>query len=569
MENLEHLMLAAGVKASVVAATVTTMRGLERDGVRWDDVKGSDLLQRCHKHPQRLHRLRRGLVHMYGAEVAKKQWAEVFLRTNGRVAPPIDNPKKPTLESVLPFRLRRVSAEDPVRKLFALLFRRWLRKGGPASVSTFRVYFAFLYTFLVSTPSSVIPDAHQLTLEELEGRLRALTHPDLVRAYDRFRQEATKTKQHLTLGALSMQLNVVTVVFRDLLHTMKRAVACDDFGIVSIGKRKRTTATSSVGNSTVTTELSIFGEEQALVDRSHDWVHDPKANKTGTAHCFNAQETRALYLSCETLIEKLLMTSLFTTGMRIGGFCNCERRGAVTDDWSGQCLFTNEKGNRTRQYPISPGMAVLLTQWFSTCGPGTRYLFPDRAGGSLPMCTRKARSIFMLVAGRAGVQGAHVKPHTTRHTVCWTLSALGNKLEEVADFAGHRSTSVTKHVYIAMEEAQKRSRMDIPWLGTDQVSGADRLQLIALELAGAIAGPFASPDGRSFPCYSKRLQAQRPRVHFMPPEPVDELQHVAVSSASNERAERKAAKKAEKKARHEALVEQILETSRAIQTMLH
>lgn len=70
------------------------------------------------------------------------------------------------------------------------------------------------------------------------------------------------------------------------------------------------------------------------------------------------------------------------------------------------------------------------------------------------MNTRAVRAAFMTVALRAGVSGPHVKPHTTRHTVAWTLSALGNKLEQIADFVGHRSMQVTKDVYIAMESAQ-------------------------------------------------------------------------------------------------------------------
>jgi hypothetical protein len=184
-------------------------------------------------------------------------------------------------------------------------------------------------------------------------------------------------------------------------------------------------------------------------------------------------------------------------------------------------------------------------------------MFPSTHSDDRPLGTRRAREIFMGVAKRAGLAGRHVKPHTTRHTACWTLSALGNKLEMIADFAGHRSTAVTNDVYIAMDAAQKRSRMDIPWLETDGLTGEARLKEIALELAGAIAGPFGSADGRTFPNYRTRR-----RVTIVEPATaLDEERHLEVTTASVARAEKKAekkAKKAEKKAKKEAQKKELL-----------
>lgn len=42
-------------------------------------------------------------------------------------------------------------------------------------------------------------------------------------------------------------------------------------------------------------------------------------------------------------------------------------------------------------------------------------------GGDVPRDTRWVRKEFMAVAKTAGVGGRHVKPHTCRHTVLWTL----------------------------------------------------------------------------------------------------------------------------------------------------
>ena len=129
----------------------------------------------------------------------------------------------------------------------------------------------------------------------------------------------------------------------------------------------------------------------------------------------------------------------------------------------------------------------------------------------------------MRVAERAGVRGPHVHPHTTRHTVAWTLCALGNTVEAVAGFVGHRNPRVTQDVYIAMTGAQRQELLACPWLaagegagGSGIRSGCDPLRTPqpaaeqGLAMAEAICSPFGSADGRTFP----RLQQDwgRPRA---------------------------------------------------------
>ena len=79
-------MLEKGVKVTVVAATVTTMNGLQRDGVDWTTVDDADLVRRCAGKPERLHRLRRGLCYAFGDADARRRWPDVFRRVNKRPA---------------------------------------------------------------------------------------------------------------------------------------------------------------------------------------------------------------------------------------------------------------------------------------------------------------------------------------------------------------------------------------------------------------------------------------------------------------------------------------------------
>ena len=123
----------------------------------------------------------------------------------------------------------------------------------------------------------------------------------------------------------------------------------------------------------------------------------------------------------------------------------------------------------------------------------------------------------------------------------------------MADFVGHRSTQVTKDVYIAMNQAQTRSRMHVPWLGT-VANGTDQLKDIAFELAQALASPFASEDHRTFPVYRPPKSVRSVRI-VEPIREVTEGDHAAVSTASVNRAEEKFARKEQKRKRKEEQLE--------------
>ena len=192
MDSLESAMLARGVKSSFVTVMISTMRGFEHDGVDWATVTGAELVQRCGK-PGRLHRLRCGLVHMFGNAEAREKWPEVFHRIGSRQETPGDTDmKKPTLEKVLPRGLYDRPSTDAVRYLFEILFRKLQRRGGMNTVLIIRCNLSFLYGFVCATPVSLWPDAHNLSVVDLKMHLKALTHEQLVHGYDRYRQESDR-----------------------------------------------------------------------------------------------------------------------------------------------------------------------------------------------------------------------------------------------------------------------------------------------------------------------------------------------------------------------------------------
>lgn len=167
----------------------------------------------------------------------------------------------------------------------------------------------------------------------------------------------------------------------------------------------------------------------------------------------------------------------------------------ITDTW-----VTKEKGDRMMNYVIMPAMRVLLTEWFNENRAGVHFLFPSTSGAG-HISVSYINQLFKSIAVRAGVQGAHVHPHTTRHTVAWTLNALGNSIEDISKTLGHKDPKVTAEVYVAMTQQERMGRMTCPWAGTQGHPPAEVMKERGLELASALASPFLSADGKTFPVF--------------------------------------------------------------------
>ena len=158
--------------------------------------------------------------------------------------------------------------------------------------------------------------------------------------------------------------------------------------------------------------LSTLAPSTDTPNGVHDWINRASAAHVERIHYFRAEEIRALYLACETLFERILMTCLFTTGMRIGGFCTLKMGNTATGEINGV-----EKGNVITTYCVTDVLSRLLCEWNQRADNTTGkrgYLFPGRDGGKdshiAPSTVRRA---FHRVSEQAGLEGQHVHPHTS------------------------------------------------------------------------------------------------------------------------------------------------------------
>lgn len=345
------------------------------------------------------------------------------------------------LARVLPRAVFDAGPQSEMWRLFARLHERLRLCLGRRCPSSMRKALSFLHGFLqrgVLAGGEAGAGAGGIA-EAVAAQDRA----SLIAAYERYH----RGRPPVALHTLCTHLALVSRLFGDVLHLLRAPLTPADFGVAGGGgvggqppfRRRRneggtgrhgpvsaTPGSSSVVCSVERVRALLVGGGEATTTttaKAGVVVAAKKAcSRAGDeeeerVHTFTAAEVRALYLACETVFERCLLTALCTTAMRIGGFSRLERRPAVTASLGGgnnalsvgpEALST-EKGNRRTVYALSPVLRTLLAQWCSG-QPDGRWMFPSRDHPDLPISVGACARTFHRVARRAGLRGRHVRP---------------------------------------------------------------------------------------------------------------------------------------------------------------
>lgn len=354
-------------------------------------------------------------------EEAARRWPRFF--TAGRCDRQTVQ-REVTVGNALPPDLLRGDANPAWRALFERLLGRLRALTGLRRPTSMRKALAFLYGFCRRGVLSEASDGGDL-VQQL--RTHGSSAQALAAAYRRYRhrgvggggEPGSSDNDHDSSGAEREEAGgrmapwhayLVDVVFHRVLRALPQPLVLT----AARGPRRRRRLPGS----------RPFEKQRKVTSGDEE-----------KRHTFTAAEVRALYLACTTTLEKALLTALFTTGMRINAFCTLRW---PTGGKVGAELHGTEKGNVCTSFAVTPVLRDLLQRWLLEEDGGAvarAFLFAHRDHPDLPMSTTCARRIFHAVARRAGVEGPHVHPHTTRHTVAWTLYALGNTVDQVASQA--------------------------------------------------------------------------------------------------------------------------------------
>lgn len=354
---------------------------------------------------------------------ARRRWPLFW--TDGRVARHTTRGDAAVLDKVLPYAVWRAGPGSPYWRLFERLARQIRIQSQMHRPTSMRKGLAFLYGFL----STTVTTNASTTAEGVLERLRAQTPTSLREAYLRYRRDTCQGRP-LTLPALARHVHFLALVFHRILGvcpggtlTLESLFGLPDPGRRGGGGRRRRMVVDVPPPPPPMLDDNDLLSPACADAEGLSLCIQPPATRADKVHTFSAAEVRALYLACGPLFEKVLLTALFTTGMRINGFCSLEWPASASSAAPLLEVFGTEKGNVRMSFGVSPVLQGLLREWMSAPpdGGSRRYLFPSRDHPDIHISTSTVRRAFRGIADRAGVQGPHVHPHTTRHTVAWTL----------------------------------------------------------------------------------------------------------------------------------------------------
>jgi len=150
--------------------------------------------------------------------------------------------------------------------------------------------------------------------------------------------------------------------------------------------------------------LKFFYKEILKKDITH--LSLPKKEKT-LPQVLTKEETRKLLDSAETKKSKLLMSLLYSSGLRVSELVNLKKDDVNLQDKMG--WVRRGKGNKDRMFTISESLCQDL-KIFLEKHPDNIYLFSE----TKPLTPRNIQKIIKKTAKKAGIP-KKVSPHTLRH----------------------------------------------------------------------------------------------------------------------------------------------------------
>lgn len=166
-------------------------------------------------------------------------------------------------------------------------------------------------------------------------------------------------------------------------------------------------------------------------------------------------EILAILDSCASFRDRVLLTVLYSAGLRLGEVCRLE----VRDIDSPRMLLhiRSAKGQRDRYAPLSPIALDLLRAWYRQKHP-SGLLFHLIKDPSRPINHSTVQRALKLAVRRAGIT-KHVSPHTLRHSFATHSMEQSTAMPVIQQMLGHASRRTTE-IYTHVSPAHARSPLD-------------------------------------------------------------------------------------------------------------
>jgi integrase/recombinase XerD len=162
------------------------------------------------------------------------------------------------------------------------------------------------------------------------------------------------------------------------------------------------------------------------------------------------EETKALIEAAETKKSKLIISLLYSGGLRVSELTNLKIENLDFEKAQGK---VSGKGSKERVFFFSKNLAHEIKEYlekkqFEQPEHQIIYIFPSTIDKTKPITPRNVQRIIKRAAKKAGIQ-KKVTPHTLRHSFATHLLESGVDIRKIQVLLGHKridTTTIYTHV---------------------------------------------------------------------------------------------------------------------------
>ncbi len=147
-------------------------------------------------------------------------------------------------------------------------------------------------------------------------------------------------------------------------------------------------------------------------------------------------EISKLIHSADNLKSKLIISMLYSSGMRVSEVVNLKRQDLDLENSEG--TIKNGKGSKDRLFMINKDLCEGLTKYLEKYRENI-YLFSKEK----PLTTRNIQKIINKTSKKAGIK-KRVTPHTLRHSFATHLLESGTDIRVIQVLLGHENLQTTQ-----------------------------------------------------------------------------------------------------------------------------
>ncbi|MCA9485484.1 MAG: tyrosine-type recombinase/integrase [Nanoarchaeota archaeon] len=161
------------------------------------------------------------------------------------------------------------------------------------------------------------------------------------------------------------------------------------------------------------------------------------------------QEVRKLIDSTDTIKSRLIVSLLYSTGLRVSELVNLKVSDLNLDEKTG--WVRQGKGGKDRLFVMGEQIVEELKEYLDTRGKENEYVFSK----AKPLTTRNIQKIIKGAKNRADIN-KKTTPHTLRHSFATHLLEAGTDIRIIQAMLGHSSLSTTQvYTHISSDQLKR------------------------------------------------------------------------------------------------------------------